>query len=279
MKLALALVLMSSTAYADGPSAGGFSAGGGLGGVDQGEGGGGPSPEHTQDRTFGATRFWKLDEGAMQGEVWWRFRDPRGADNHYNILQLEYEVGLTDRVQLDLYGNFTDERGSWGYEGSQVETRIAFDPVYGRTPLNPVLYLEAHSLHLGPVRGEVKLLLGDDVIGEKLFGAVNLVYEQNLTDSVGAAGAPEYVPNPEAAIVAAASYAIVGQTLRVGAEAKLALEKEEFEDAEWEKQLLAGPNVSTRIAGPRLKLLATCLFGITDDAKAIDAYLILGSAF
>jgi hypothetical protein len=90
-------------------------------------------------------------------------------------------------------------------------------------------------------------------------------------------GPTGYVPNPEVGLTAAASFAILGQTLRAGAEIKLAFEKEDWDDAEWQKQLLIGPNVSARLDGKHLKLYATALFGVTDDAKRVDAFLILAS--
>lgn len=233
----------------------------------------GNSPAATQDRTFPGTRFWKLDKGRQEFEIWWRFRDPRGADNQYNIVQLEYEIGITDRIQLDIYENLTDKGGSWTREGTQIEARIAVDPVFGRTPLNPVVYLEWHPLHLGPTRAEGRLLLGE-LVGDKLLTAFNLFYEQNVTKDAE----NTFVPNPEGGFTAAASYAVKGQQLRVGAEVKFALEKELWADDRWEKQLLVGPNLSTRLAGEKLKLFTTVLFGITDDAKQIDGYLILASA-
>ncbi len=272
-------LLAIAPAVAVAQEAGGYTAGPGLGGDDRGEPDGGTpghSPEATQDRTFPGTRFWKLDRGHQEFELWWRFRFAhKSAPNtpEYNIVQLEYEYGLTDRIQLDLYENLTDEGGTWTREGTQIEARIAVDPVYGRTPLNPVIYLEWHPLHLGPARAETRLLLGDQVFNDKVMAAVNLFYEQNVTKNAE----NTFVPNPEAGFTAAASYAVSGQKLRVGGEVKFALEKELFSDDRWEKQLLVGPNISTRIAGTALKLYSTVLFGVTNDARKVDGYLILAS--
>jgi hypothetical protein len=66
---------------------------------------------------------------------------------------------------------------------------------------------------------------------------------------------------------------------RAGAEAKLAFEKETWSDGRWEKQLLAGPNLILRLPDERLKLLATVLFGVTEDAKKVDSFVILASTF
>lgn len=272
------LLLTGAPAVAVAQDAGGYSAGPGLGGDDRGEPAGTPghSPEATQDRTFPGTRFWKLDRGHQELELWWRFRFAPNSDKttpEYNIVQLEYEYGLTDRVQLDIYENLTDEGGTWKREGTQIEARIAVDPVYGRTPLNPVIYLEWHPLHLGPTRAETRLLLGDQMFSDKVMGAINLFYEQNVTKNAE----NTFVPNPEAGFTAAASYAVSGQKLRLGGEVKFALEKNLFRDARWTQQVLIGPNLSTRIAGTKLKPYSTVLFGVTHDARKVDGYLILAS--
>jgi hypothetical protein len=232
------------------------------------------SPEWTQDRTFPGTRFWKLDPGEKEFEVWWRTRAPRHSDTYY-MMQLEFEVGISPRVQIDFYENLsTEETGELKHDGNQIEARIAIDPVYGRTPLNPVIYLEWQPRHLHGDRAEVRLLGGGGMLGPKLIGAVNLFYEQNLTSEPTG-----FVPNPEFGVTGGSSYSIVGQRLRAGAEMKLAFEKEFWGDARWEKQLLLGPNLSARIIDPYLKLYATCLFGVTEDAKKVDAFLILASGF
>jgi hypothetical protein len=230
------------------------------------------SPDWTQDRNFAGTRFWKLDQGSFAIEQWWRLREPREGDG-YQLLQTELAIGLSPRIQLDIYENLTNEEGSWTHEGNQIEARIAFDPVYGRTPLNPVLYLEWHPRHLAADRAEARLLGGGQIWGPQLVGAVNLFYEQNVTKSMDG-----YVANPEMGITAAAGFALT-KWLRGGAETKFALEKERWSDAEWEKQLLVGPNVTIRVIDDRLRLHATVLFGVTDDAKKIDSFVIASSTF
>src|SRR5262245_61980549 len=161
------------------------------------------SPEFTQDRTFGATRFWKLDEGVYEAEVWWRLRDPRGP-GHYHLVQAELEIGLSPRIQLDLYENLLIQDGELYHEGNQIEARIAIDPVYGRTWGNPVVYLEWHPRHLDADRAETRLLLGGE-LAPKLLGAANLFYEQNITNTVAG-----FVPNPEVGVTASLSYAVLG---------------------------------------------------------------------
>jgi hypothetical protein len=244
---------------------------------------GGPTPTWTQDRTFPGTRFWKLDKGKFEVEQWWKYRaPPRGStgEDAYQFLQTEIEMGITDRVQIDIYENVSTEgTGRLHHDGNQIEARIAIDPVYGRTPGNPVIYLEWQPRHLQGDRAEVRLLGGGEMLGDRLVGAANLFYEQNLTSQPGAMGGSEFVPNPEMGATGGLSYAIMGQTLRVGGEAKLAFEKELLSDPSWQFQVLVGPNVSARLHGERLKLFATSLFGLTSDARKVDAALILASEF
>jgi hypothetical protein len=243
----------------------------------------GPSPVASQDRTFPGTRFWKLDKGKMEFEIWWRRRELERKETDasfgdgFNIIQLEFEIGITDRIQLDVYENLWNrDKGAgqdgWRREGTQIETRIAVDPVYGRTPLNPVIYLEWHPLHLGPTRAEGRLLLGELLSEDKILAAFNLFYEQNVTR-----GPDGFEPNPELGATAGVSYAVSGQKLRLGGEVKLAFEKDNWEDERWSKQLLVGPNLATRLAGEKLKLFATALFGVTDDARRFDGFLVLAS--
>jgi hypothetical protein len=232
------------------------------------------SPEWTQDRTFPGTRFWKLDAGRYEVETWWRHRDPR-HEKAYDIFQAELEIGLSPRIQLDIYENLsTEETGQLKHDGNQIEARIAIDPVYGRTPLNPVIYLEWQPRHLHADRAEARLLGGGKIWGPRLIGAVNLFYEQNVTkEAVG------FVPNPEMGATAATSLAVLGKSVRAGAETKFALEKDKWSDARWQKQLLVGPNLSARLTPLSLKVYATVLFGLTEDAKKVDSYLILAYGF
>ena len=224
--------------------------------------------------TFPGTRFWKLDSGRYEVETWWRLRKPRG-EKEYHIFQAELELGLTPRIQLDLYENLsTEDTGKLQHAGNQIEARIAIDPVYGRTPLNPVIYLEWQPRHLHADRAEIRLLGGGQILGPRLVGAINLFYEQNVTKEPAG-----FVPNPEMGFTAASSLALLGQFLRAGAEVKFALEKEKWGDHRWEKQLLVGPNFSARIISQSVKLYTTVLFGVTNDAKKIDSFLILAYDF
>src|SRR4030095_12314130 len=85
----LAALALGSPALAQ--EAGGYSAGPGLGSPDYQTTVNAPrvkSPVYTQDRVFGATRFWKLDPGRFEVEVWWDEKFKRDEPNE-SVLKLE----------------------------------------------------------------------------------------------------------------------------------------------------------------------------------------------
>ena len=72
-----------------------------------------PSPEWTQDRFATSTRFWLLDPGVYEVQMWFRTRVPHvdpmtGVRGPAEVLwQHEIEIGLFPHIQLDLYENLT----------------------------------------------------------------------------------------------------------------------------------------------------------------------------
>src|SRR5579871_3610192 len=70
-----------------------------------------PSPSWTQDRSFTSTRFWLLDPGSYEAQLWFRTRIPHqigGTRGPADLLmQAEVEVGLVPHLQLDVYENLT----------------------------------------------------------------------------------------------------------------------------------------------------------------------------
>src|SRR5882672_3229848 len=102
-RLAALVVVVLLPAVALGQQAGGYSAGPAEAPAYE-PAAGSPSPEWTQDRTFPGTRFWKLDPGRIEAELWWNLRAPRGQDA-FHLVKAELEIGLTNRIQLDLYEN------------------------------------------------------------------------------------------------------------------------------------------------------------------------------
>lgn len=60
------------------------------------------SPEFTQDRVFGGTRFWLLDPNEYEVEVWLDQKRLKDGSTE-TLLQAEIEIGLAPHLQLDLY--------------------------------------------------------------------------------------------------------------------------------------------------------------------------------
>jgi DNA-binding NarL/FixJ family response regulator len=237
------------------------------------------SPLWTQQREFLGTRFWKLDQGHSEAEVWWRPQFYReGPSDH--LLQAEMEIGLTRRLQLDIYENLQYTAGpdgvrTFSHEGNQIELRIAIPERYGTMWGNPVIYLEWHPRHDAPDRAEARLLLGGELFTPRLMGALNLVFEANA-DRITGQG---YQGEPELGVTGAASYEVIMRRLRLGAEAQLIFARAAFRNSSTETELLLGPNVAWLVLGDHLKIFATLFFGVTEEAPRFAPYVILASGF
>jgi hypothetical protein len=140
---------------------------------------------------------------------------------------------------------------------------------------NPVIYLEWIANHDAPDRVEAKLLLGGELVTPKLLGAVNLVFEMNADSLKG----QSYAGAPEFGVTAAATYEVVAQRVRVGAEARCIFERAAFKNSDTETVLLVGPNATLRILGDHLKLYATIFVGVTEDAPRLAPWVILASGW
>jgi hypothetical protein len=241
------------------------------------------SPMWAQDRNFLGTRFWRLDKGHYELELWYRpefFKDKASTQR----FQLELEIGLTQRLQLDIYENVTFNKDgpngdrTFSHQGVAVELRIAIPKRYGTMWGNPVIYLEFMSNHDAPDRFEAKLLMGGELFTPRLLGAINAVFECNVDRMRGGGG---YHGEPEFGVTAAASYEVVKQRLRLGAEARLIFEAASFAAVKHdvETELLLGPNLAWHILGPRLKLFATMFFGVTKESPRYAPWLILATGW
>jgi len=257
----------------DAPEAGGLSAGPGAAAADY-RTTVRASPEATQDRVFGATRFWLLDPGQYEIEVWWdhKFRKDGSEEGR---LKLEIEIGLAPHLQLDLYQNFKISTldGFEGIEGNQLELRIAFGNYYNHIPTNPVLYLEWHPMHRAQDRAEVRLLLGGDLPLRGLWAA-NFYYETNVDDfdDPDAEGL-----DTELGGTVAASFAIVPRILRLGAEVRGGINQ--HGEPRFFPELMVGPNALVRIPPANLKLTVTALFGLMPEDPIVRMLVIGGWQF
>jgi hypothetical protein len=245
-----------------------------------------PSPEWTQDRLFTSTRFWLLDPGVYEVQMWLRTRIPHeqmGVRGPAELLwQHEIEIGLFPHLQLDLYENLNFNEDATGkrdirQDSVQIELRIAIPSYYGQIPLNPVIYVEFKPRHDNPDRAEFRLLLGGSPT-RWLFLAANPYVETNVEPTAGT-----YIADAEFGTTLAAGFR-VASWLNLNAEAKIG------------GDMLGDPNNKVHFVwflGPGfivkplpgalkryLKIMGTCLFampGTDEAAQQFEPLVILGS--
>ena len=269
----LATLCLATSALAQ--EAGGYSAGPGLGSPDYQTTVNAPrlkSPVQTQDRVFGASRFWKLDPGRYEVEVWWDEKFKRDEPNE-SLLKLEIEIGLTPHIQLDLYQNFIISEGRFDIEGNQFELRYAFAAQYNEIPWNPVLYLEWHPRKQAQDRAEIRLLMGGDLPGGGLW-ASNIFAEGNVT-YFNAPYAEGF--DGEFGATASVSYPVLADVLRLGGELQGGVDQ--HGSPRFYASGFVGPNVLLTYRPLNLKLTMTALFGIFHEDPLCRLFVIAGWQF
>jgi hypothetical protein len=254
--------------------AGGFSAGQGLGAppdyqtvVSTYR----PSPPATQDRVFTTSRFWRLDPGRYEVEVWLDtlfLRDGAGAEA---TLQAEIEFGLTPHIQLDIYENFSFGTGlPFNYVGTSVEVRYSIASYYNAISWNPVLYLEFQTRKQLQDRLEFRLLIGGDLPWGGLW-ASNFYAESNIDffRASYALGA-----DAEVGVTASVSFPVVRDVLRLGAELQGGVDQ--HGTPTFSAVGLLGPDLLLTYRPARLKLTASALFGLFPQDPLVRLFLIAG---
>jgi hypothetical protein len=273
------LTLLSSLALASSAvaqEAGGYSAGPGVGSPEYQTTINAPrvkSPYVTQERPFAASRFWKLDPGRYQVELWWDEKFYRNDQPSYALLKLEFEIGLTPHIQLDLYQNFSVSEGQFNVEGNQFEIRYAFATEYNEIPWNPVVYLEWYPRKNAQDRAEIRLLMGGD-LGPTGLWAMNLYAEGNV-DYFKASYAEGF--DGEFGASAAVSWPVINDWLRLGAEAKGGVDQ--HGTSTFYPSALVGPNVLLTYRPANLKITATALFGLFSEDPLVRLFVIAGWLF
>ena len=230
------------------------------------------SPARTQDRVFAGTRFWRLDPGTYEVEVW--VDDPfKRSGEQDGLLKLEVEIGLAPHLQVDLYQNFSFGTGKVEVQGNQLELRYAFGSAYDSVPLNPVLYLEWAPRKAAQDRAEVRLLLGQDA-SPRLLWAANLFVESNV-DYFKAAGAEGF--DAEAGVTAAGSYCLIEDVLRLGAEGRFGADQ--HGELAFAPSAMLGPSLLLTARPSRLKLTVTALVGLLERDPRVRLLVVGGWAF
>jgi hypothetical protein len=160
-------------------------------------------------------------------------------------------IGLGHRLQLDLYAR-TEQNGtdSMFLESERLELRWALAD-WGKLWGNPTLYVEWIRQTEGPMKGELKLLLGD-AFSERLYWGLNLFWERELW---GTNQGHEY------GLTGGLSYSLLDNRLAVGGEVRVeVVDNRQSRPAPLEVEFLAGPSVSFRPV-PQAHLLLVAFVG------------------
>ena len=238
-------------------------------------------PEWTLHRRSPSTRVYiQTLPGQIEFEQWVEVRIPSKNSNENTIARFaqELEIGLGEHTQLDIYVNTLREwnngSSSFGLRGFSAEMRWAFAD-WGVIPGNPTIYFEYSVFDSvngdegnGYDKIEPKLLLGDE-IGKRWHWGLNLVTERSL--------APADFRTIEYAASGVLSYRLSDQGTSLGAAFCIKNEtaKSGGNIAGIDRQVLLGPSFQWRpIKKAHLDLEP--LFGLTDESRQLDLFVVFG---
>lgn len=225
-------------------------------------------PEWTSHRRFSTTRVFIQKEPWEVGvEQWWRARTYSDGPTKHLFIE-EVEIGLPNRMQLDLYYDWVHEKGETNSKDFAVELRWALAD-WGVLPLNPTLYGE-YKFDLGAAGTDVyefKLLLGDDIT-PKLHWGLNLSYEREIDGD----------KTNEFAATQGFGYALIDQVLSVGMEMSFKYENIAGERNNGEHKFNIGPSLQWRPT-KNTHLDLVCTFGCTSDAPRTESFVVFGWDF
>ena len=215
-------------------------------------------------------------KGLWEYEQWVTWQASKGSDAKFDRLDFrhEFEVGLTDQLQLGIYVADWRYQDGRSVENDRVEYRdTAFELIYNLT--NPVSDPVGLALY-----GEVKI--GDELfelegkfIVQKDLGPWTLVYNATLE----AEWEGDHYEEDKGAFVQTfgVSYQVRPQFL-IGGELLHEVEFDDWEEAE-DHLVYIGPNASYRAS--KWWVTVTPLFQVTDEDSAADfvTRLLLGFEF
>lgn len=238
-------------------------------------------PEWTQHRRWPVTRVYvQQPPGAVEFEQWLEIRIPKnGSKNNETRLKQEFEFGLGNRMQLDLYALqvYTQRKNTEGAEenffdwrGWSAELRWAladYDEIFG----NPTLYFEYILLNEGGDSIEPKILFGGEVAPGWHWG-LNLVYERELQ---GLKDRTE-----EFKVTLGLSKTIIDKVLSIGigGEAAYEVEHEDSSRGERAREVHIGPSIQIRPI-PRAHLDIEPMWGVTGESKRLKMFIVFGWDF
>jgi hypothetical protein len=225
-------------------------------------------PRWAADRRFTTTRTYVIPEGKMQFEWWGRTTFPRSGPAETRYLW-EFELGLPNRLQLDLYLGFEagNTDGAFDFSRQQLEVRWAIAD-WGVIWGNPTLYLEYVNKKDESDAAEAKLLLGGQITSGWHWG-LNFVFERSLHDQL----------ENEMQVTGGLAYSLIDSKLSVGLEAQAIWINTKADRSVYvETVYFAGPSIQWRPM-PRMHVDFTLLKGIHPDSPEARTFLIIGYEF
>lgn len=238
-------------------------------------------PEWTQHRRWPVTRVYvQQPPGAVEFEQWLEVRIPKdGGKSNETRLKQEFEFGLGNRLQLDLYAisvykqrqnTAGPDTNTFEWRGWSAEIRYAladYDEIFG----NPTIYFEYILLNEDGDTIEPKLLLGGEVAPGWHWG-VNLVYERELQ---GLKDRTE-----EFKVTIGFSHTIIDKYLSIGIGGETAYEIEHADSSQGERsrEIHLGPSIQFRPV-PRAHLDIEPMWGLTGESKRLKMFLVFGWDF
>ncbi len=228
-------------------------------------------PVWTTKRRFPTTRVYVIPEDKVEIEYWLLMEGnlEDNTDPKYTTIY-EIEFGLGHRLQSDFYLKTVQKDSNAPIEilSQSVELRYAFFD-WGKFFGNPAVYLEWIRKSAGPQKGELKLLLGDEITS-RLFWGLNLIFEREL----GGDSVQEY------GVSGGIAYSLIDGYLSVGFETKLIAEDIKSDRFDFvEKKLLAGPSLLYKPV-ESVSFILTPLVGVEMEEEETEGvyaiYVIIG---
>lgn len=224
-------------------------------------------PEWTEHRRFSATRVYIQQEpGEIGFEQWWRARSYDNSSPAHRFME-EIEIGLPNRMQLDLYYNWLHKDRKTHFDEASVELRYAFAD-WGVIPFNPTLYIE-YAFVNGQYGGdtvESKILFGDS-IGKNMQWGLNLIFESEVSHEL----------SKEFAVSYGLSYSF-SPKFSAGVEMQWVHETVAGSRSHPEIQFEVGPSIQWRLS-KSTHLDLVCLFGTTNQGPRTESFLVFGWDF
>jgi hypothetical protein len=226
-------------------------------------------PRWTARRRFTETRAYVIPEGNFELEYWSIIEVPRDGSDTKTETKYEAEIGLPNRLQLDIYAISHSEGNQKGFnfDEQDIELRWAFMD-WGKLPGNPTAYAEYKWLDNEPDHYEFKMLFADETPIKGLHWAANGVFEHAMGG--------EQTNSYEA--TAAISYTLKDEKFSVGGELKVAFEDTKDNRGLHKPEILVGPSFQVSPL-KQMHINFSPLIGLTEQSPTLKSLLIIGWEF